>query len=192
MKKLYALLIALLIALPVYGKGLYVSEVSSREKVKAGGKKVYYNIVLNKKIVIKGAKIVNGKKGKFVSLPAVKSKNRWYPVCIVLDKKLREEINNAVINKKINKKKNGKIKITEVRVKKFNGKGKLKGFASVTLNNAFVIKSMKIIKGKNGLFVVWPSYRTKSGRYEDMVYILDRELAAKVKAKILEKYKKMK
>jgi len=48
--------------------------------------------------------------------------------------------------------------ITEVRVKMVENKDeRLKAFCSMTLDNEFVIRDIKIIEGTNGLFVAMPS-----------------------------------
>jgi stage V sporulation protein G len=50
------------------------------------------------------------------------------------------------------------MKITEVRVKLLdNQPDKLRGFASITINNAMVVRDLKIIEGTNGLFIAMPS-----------------------------------
>ncbi len=50
------------------------------------------------------------------------------------------------------------MEITEVRVKLINNKDdRLKAFCSVTIDNEFVIRDIKIIEGTNGYFVAMPS-----------------------------------
>jgi stage V sporulation protein G len=50
------------------------------------------------------------------------------------------------------------MKITEVRVKLMNNKDdRLKAFCSVTLDDEFVIRDIKIIQGGKGFFVAMPS-----------------------------------
>lgn len=50
------------------------------------------------------------------------------------------------------------MKITEVRVKLMNNKDdRLKAFCSVTLDEEFVIRDIKIIQGGKGFFVAMPS-----------------------------------
>jgi len=50
------------------------------------------------------------------------------------------------------------MKITEVRVKLLdNQPDKLRGFASITIDNALVVRDLKIIEGANGLFIAMPS-----------------------------------
>ena len=50
------------------------------------------------------------------------------------------------------------MEITEVRVKLVANKDdRLKGFCSMTLDNEFVVRDIKVIEGTNGLFVAMPS-----------------------------------
>lgn len=50
------------------------------------------------------------------------------------------------------------MKITEIRVKLMNSRDeKLKAFCTITFNNEFVIRDIKIIEGTNGPFVAMPS-----------------------------------
>jgi stage V sporulation protein G len=50
------------------------------------------------------------------------------------------------------------MEITEVRVKLVANKDdRLKGFCSMTLDNEFVVRDIKVIEGTSGLFVAMPS-----------------------------------
>lgn len=50
------------------------------------------------------------------------------------------------------------MEISEVRVKLINNKDdRLKAFCSLTIDNEFVIRDIKIIEGSSGLFVAMPS-----------------------------------
>ena len=50
------------------------------------------------------------------------------------------------------------MEITEVRVKLINNKDdRLKAFCSMTMDNEFVVRDIKVIEGTNGYFVAMPS-----------------------------------
>ncbi len=50
------------------------------------------------------------------------------------------------------------MEISEVRVKMVQNKDdRLKGFCSMTIDNEFVVRDVKVIEGTNGLFVAMPS-----------------------------------
>ncbi len=54
------------------------------------------------------------------------------------------------------------MEITEIRVFVKDGADrKLKAFATVTFDNSFVVRDMKVIEGTHGLFVAMPSRRLK-------------------------------
>ncbi|MDD4856739.1 MAG: SpoVG family protein, partial [Candidatus Krumholzibacteria bacterium] len=48
------------------------------------------------------------------------------------------------------------MEITEIRIS-LRSDNKLKAFASITLDNRFVIRGLKIIEGAKGVFVAMPS-----------------------------------
>ena len=55
------------------------------------------------------------------------------------------------------------MNITEIRVKLIdNQRDKLRGFASITLENSLVIRDLKIIDGTNGPLVAMPSRKLTS------------------------------
>lgn len=54
------------------------------------------------------------------------------------------------------------MEITEVRIfQKENVNSKLKAYATITIDNAFVVRNIKIIDGKSGLFIAMPSRKIK-------------------------------
>ena len=79
------------------------------------------------------------------------------------------------------------MEITEIRVTLRNEE-KLKGFANVTFDHAFVIRGMKIIQGTNGYFVSMPSRRRPDGTHQDVAHPVNREMRAALERKVLEAY----
>jgi len=61
------------------------------------------------------------------------------------------------------------VEITEVRVSIRND-DKLKAFVSITLNNSFVVRGLKIIRGNSGLFVAMPSRKRPDGQHQDLAH----------------------
>jgi len=54
------------------------------------------------------------------------------------------------------------MEITEVRVSLRESEGKrLKAYATVTFDNSFVVRNIKVIEGNNGLFVAMPARKLK-------------------------------
>ncbi len=78
--------------------------------------------------------------------------------------------------------------ITEVRIS-LRSDAKLKAFASITLDNCFVIRGLKIIKGASGIFVAMPSRKRKDGEYQDIAHPINNETRQWMEKIILDKYK---
>ena len=59
------------------------------------------------------------------------------------------------------------MQITELRIRKVTGEGKLRAYVTITFDNCFVVHNVKIIEGKEGLFIAMPSKKTATGEYKD-------------------------
>ena len=63
------------------------------------------------------------------------------------------------------------MKITDVRVRLVkNEDSKLKGVASVTFDECFVVHDIKIIDGPDGFFIAMPSRKGKDGTFKDIAH----------------------
>ncbi len=80
--------------------------------------------------------------------------------------------------------------VTEVRVT-LRDDGKLRAFASITLDNAFVIRGLKVIEGNSGLFVAMPSRRREDGTYQDIAHPITNAARDKVEAAVLAMYQEL-
>jgi stage V sporulation protein G len=81
------------------------------------------------------------------------------------------------------------MRITEVRVS-LRDDAKLKAFASITLDDCFVIRGLKIIEGKEGTFVAMPSRRRKDGEYQDIAHPINNEAREEMERVILDEYRR--
>jgi stage V sporulation protein G len=79
------------------------------------------------------------------------------------------------------------MKITEVRVS-LRDDEKLKAFVSITLDNCFVIRGLKIIHGNKGLFVAMPSRRKPDGTFQDLCHPINNETRAWMEGEIIRAY----
>ncbi len=79
------------------------------------------------------------------------------------------------------------MEITEVRVT-LRDEEKLRGFANVTFDNAFVVRGMKIIQGVSGIFVSMPSRRRPNGTHQDVAHPVNAEMRQLIESKVLEAY----
>lgn len=79
------------------------------------------------------------------------------------------------------------MEITEVRVT-LRDEDKLKGFANVTFDNAFVVRGMKIIEGNKGYFVSMPSRKRPDGTHQDIAHPVNSEMRQMIEQRVLEAY----
>ena len=66
------------------------------------------------------------------------------------------------------------MQITEVKVFPVN-EDRLKTYITITLDDCFVIRDLKVIHGNNGLFVAMPSKKRKDGQFKDIAHPLNQE-----------------
>ena len=77
--------------------------------------------------------------------------------------------------------------ITEIRVTLRNEE-RLRGFANVTFDNAFVVRGMKIIEGGNGFFVAMPSRKRPDGTYQDVAHPVNSDMRRVIEESVLKAY----
>ena len=81
------------------------------------------------------------------------------------------------------------MEITEIRIA-LRDDEKLKAFVSVTFDNEFVVRGMKIIEGKEGhLFVAMPSRKRPDGTYQDVAHPITNEFRDFLEEQVIEKYR---
>jgi stage V sporulation protein G len=79
------------------------------------------------------------------------------------------------------------MEITEVRVFPVN-EDKLKAYATITFDDCFVVRDLKVIHGNSGLFVAMPSKKRKDGTFKDVAHPLTTEFRSKIEQKVLDAY----
>lgn len=80
------------------------------------------------------------------------------------------------------------MKITDVRVRKIESDSKMRGVASITIDDEFVIHDIKIIDGDKGLFIAMPSRKTGDGEYRDIAHPISSEVRERMQTTILAAY----
>jgi stage V sporulation protein G len=80
------------------------------------------------------------------------------------------------------------MKISEIRIS-LRDDNKLKAFASITLDNCFVVRGLKIIEGAKGVFVAMPSRKRPDGTYQDVAHPINNETRDWMEGLIIEAYK---
>ncbi|HOZ72388.1 MAG TPA: septation regulator SpoVG [Spirochaetales bacterium] len=78
--------------------------------------------------------------------------------------------------------------ITDIRIRRVSGEGKLRAYVTVTFDNCFVIHNVKLIDGRAGIFMAMPSRKTKNGDYKDVAHPICPSFRSMMEEKILALY----
>lgn len=79
------------------------------------------------------------------------------------------------------------MNITSVNVKKLD-KEKVKGLATVVIDDAIAIHDIRIIQGENGLWVAMPSRKTATGEYRDVAHPISTEARKAIEEAVFAEY----
>ena len=81
------------------------------------------------------------------------------------------------------------MKITSVKVRITEKEdSRMKGIATVTIDDCFVVRDIRIIDGDNGLFIAMPSRKTPTGEYHDIAHPISKEVRTMFEKVIFDKY----
>ena len=79
------------------------------------------------------------------------------------------------------------MEITEVKVFPIQEE-KLKAFVSIVFDQCFMVNDIKIIQGRDGLFISMPSRKKKNGEFKDVAHPLNNETRRIIEEKVLAEY----
>lgn len=82
------------------------------------------------------------------------------------------------------------MKITSVSVRKVEKEdSRMKGIATIVLDDQLAIHDIRIIEGDNGLFTAMPSRKTATGGYRDVAHPINPAARNMIEKAILDAYK---
>jgi stage V sporulation protein G len=76
----------------------------------------------------------------------------------------------------------------DVNVRPITPKNNLLAFASVKINDCFVVDGVKIVAGEKGLFVDMPSVQDSKGAYHDVCFPITADFREKMQSAVLDGY----
>jgi stage V sporulation protein G len=79
------------------------------------------------------------------------------------------------------------MEITEVKVFPIQEE-KLKAFVSIVFDQCFMVNDIKIIQGREGLFISMPSRKKKNGEFKDVAHPLNNETRRMIEERVLGEY----
>jgi stage V sporulation protein G len=81
------------------------------------------------------------------------------------------------------------MEITDVKIRKIQTEGKMKGVASVTFDDVFAVHDIKIIETDDKLFIAMPSKKTEDNRYRDIAHPTESNMRKELSDAVIAKYK---
>jgi stage V sporulation protein G len=80
------------------------------------------------------------------------------------------------------------IEIKVLKVHRINGENRIKAFVDISINDALLIKSLRIVQGKNGLFVSMPTEQGKNEKWYERVRCLNKDIREEIANIVLAAY----
>ena len=82
------------------------------------------------------------------------------------------------------------IDIKVIKIHRLTQDSRVKAFVDLGINDALMIKGIRVVHGKKGLFVSMPTEQGKNERWYERVRCLNKEIKALIEEKVLEAYGK--
>ena len=76
-----------------------------------------------------------------------------------------------------------------IRIYRMPKDGAIKAFVDIQINDAIVVKGLRVVEGPNGLFVTMPQEKGKNERWYNTVHCLTKEIQIIVSNGVLSAYR---
>ena len=73
-------------------------------------------------------------------------------------------------------------------INKVEGDEKLRAFASLVLDDCFLVGDLRVVEGEDGYFVSMPSKRKRDGSFKDIAFPLNNETREAIEQRVLLAY----
>ena len=186
-----------------------VNEVNRESNIKAMA-----SVVFGDSFKIGNIAVVERKDGElFVAMPQFRSKSKdqhgndvYKGVCNPITKEFRQELFDNILATYASEQKERTIDTKDGRDLQFKvsvvpferQSGNVRGIGRIYFNDNFVVNNVSVLQGKENLFVVMPSYKTKQtdeqGKaiYQDVCYPVTKEFREVLYGEIIDSYNKEK
>lgn len=81
------------------------------------------------------------------------------------------------------------VPITKTQVYARNDGKNTLGYAHITIGDTYVVKNLRIVKGKKGVFVGMPSNKTRRGDYIDVFFPITQEARIYLTKTVIEAFR---
>lgn len=80
------------------------------------------------------------------------------------------------------------MEITEVRISPAKG-SKIRGFASIVIDDCFIINDLRVMEGKEGqLYITMPARKVRNGQLRDIAHPLNSDTRKDIEERVLEEF----
>ena len=80
------------------------------------------------------------------------------------------------------------IEIKVLKVHRIDGENRIKAFVDISINDALLIKSLRVVQGKKGLFVSMPTEQGKNEKWYERVRCLNKDIREEIANIVLAAY----
>ena len=82
------------------------------------------------------------------------------------------------------------LEFTLARIHKIATAGRMKAFVDLNINDVIVLKGIRIVEGKSGLFVAMPQEKGKDNKWYDTIRCLSQDVRSQISDHVLDAYQK--
>lgn len=75
-----------------------------------------------------------------------------------------------------------------MQVRKVDLNNRTKAYVTITFDDCFVVRDIRVVDGKNGLFIAMPSRKRPDGEFKDIAHPINTETRRMIEEAILAKY----
>lgn len=68
---------------------------------------------------------------------------------------------------------------------------RVRGYASIVLDECFLVNDIKIILGPHGCFISMPSRKRKNGKFRDIAHPITKEMRERIENRVFEEFEKV-
>ena len=80
------------------------------------------------------------------------------------------------------------MNISQVKIRRLYGEGRMKALVSVTIDDDFAVHDIKVIEGPQRVFVAMPSRKEDGGNFRDVVHPITKDARDQMEKTILDHY----
>lgn len=162
----------------------------------------FASVTLCECFVLRAMRIVDGNKRRYVAMPRRYSKEgQVFEVYHPIGKEARDTLERVIFDEYARQLRGETgafervvigsecqdLRITSVKVRPF-AEVKLRGFASIVIDDCIAVTGIKIIEGRKRAFLQMPNARKKSGKFFDLAFPISSEVRNLIEGRILQEY----